>query len=126
MHEDANGNSYMYAQSRGKLIRFNVNGYEVVADMEQGNFAAAVVGDNYYFAKSGGFGEKNGDNSDACYVVKDIRIGGTPEVNKTELVNFNTSWWPGKMADVAPIKEEGGVEVIDDGVPNGKYLLSPV
>ncbi len=60
--------------------------------------------------------------SDACYVVKDIQTA-TPEVNKTEAVLFNTTFWEGKMADVAPIKEEGGVEVIDDGVPNGKYLL---
>ena len=63
--------------------------------------------------------------SDACYVVKDIQTA-TPEVNKTEAVLFNTSWWPSKMADIAPIEEEGDVEVIDDGVPNGKYLLSPV
>ena len=76
------------------------------------------MGDNYYFAKIGGFGEE----SDACYVVKDIQTA-TPEVNKTEAVLFNTAFWPGKMADIAPIEEEGGFEVIDDGVLNGKYLL---
>ena len=100
------------------------------------------MGDNYYFAKNGGSGGGFGEfgpvrksncrgarltgsfahrDSDACYVVKDIQTA-TPEVNKTEAVLFNTSWWPSKMADIAPIEEEGDVEVIDDGVPNGKYL----
>ena len=110
------------------------------------------MGDGYYFAKNGGSGGGFGEfgpvrksncrgarltgsfaqlkyslsfahrESDACYVVKDIQTA-TPEVNKTEAVLFNTSWWPSKMADIAPIEEEGAFEVIDDGVPNGKYLL---
>ncbi len=55
-------------------------------------------------------------------MVKDIQTA-TPEVNTTELVRFNTSWWPGNMADIAGIEEEDGVEAINDTVTNGKYLL---
>ena len=55
-------------------------------------------------------------------MVKDIQTAD-PEVNTTELVRFNTSWWPGNMADIAGIEEEDGVEAINDTVTNGKYLL---
>ena len=44
MHEEANGKSYMYAQSRSRLIRFNVNGKEdVVALSAKINFAAGPI-----------------------------------------------------------------------------------
>jgi hypothetical protein len=58
MHEDSNGDNYMYAYQGGWLVRFDVSSSKDVANLPYGNFAATIVGDNYYFPKNGGgFGE---------------------------------------------------------------------
>ena len=54
MHEDANGDNFMYAYQGGWLVRFDVKSSKQVANLPYGNFAATIVGDNYYFPKNGG------------------------------------------------------------------------
>ena len=44
-------------------------------------------------------------------------------VDDTQVVKLKTTLFTQRMADVAGIEEEQGVEVIDDGVLNGQYLL---
>ena len=87
---------------------------KVVATLSKYTYSAAIVRDTFYYA-NGGFGNR-------VYVVKDIHTAN-PVVDNTQRVKLRTNLFTQRMADVAGIEEEQGVEVIDDGHLNGQYLL---